>query len=279
MDKKVLGIIGIVLGCIALLGGVILIVNGSDKQENKTEEKSDNKKPGDKKNDSKEDKEVEPKKEEEINDGVLRVPELRGLTIEEAIKKLNEKRITSKYSIKRIDSDQRRDTIVKTEPEVNTPIEGDLEIVFYLSKGVKNFTVENYVGKNVGEVKKSIEAAGIEVIVQEKEYSGDKYEESQIIAQSIKAGVKIGEGDSIILYVPVSELRYPDFTNGSYTEEQVRSFCNEYEIKLDVLYDEPDGTQIPSGNLPKEGRVFYMDKTTKDVVKKGDTLTIKVARY
>lgn len=274
--KKILIGVAIVLALLIIGCSVLLIKNNN---EPKTEEKADNKKDieknEEKKNDSKDNKAEDI---EEINDGVLRVPNLRGLTVEEAVAKLNEKKITARYLIKRIDNDQKKDTIVKTEPEINTPVEGELEITFYLSKGIKNFTVENYVGKPISEVKVLLETAEIIVVIEEKEYKGN-LDESQVVGQSIKAGTKIGPGDKIILYIPTSELTYPDFTNGNYTENEVRNFCNEYEIQLTVLYDEPDGTQIPGGKMPKEGTVFYMDKTTKDVVKKGDSLTISVARY
>ena len=132
--KKILIVVAIILALLIVGCGVLLYKFNSDA---KTEEKADNKKDAEKNEEKKDDsKEKEVTEIEEINDGVLRVPNLRGLTVEEAVAKLNEKKITAKYMIKRIDNDQRKDTIVKTEPEINTPVEGDLEITYSFMKKI-----------------------------------------------------------------------------------------------------------------------------------------------
>jgi len=63
------------------------------------------------------------------------------------------------------------------------------------------------------------------------------------------------------------DIDYPDFTTG------------EYGLKLEVSYNEPDGTQIPSGKMPKENTVFVQIPASGEKVVKGDTLEITIARY
>ena len=241
MNKKVLIGIAVVLFILIIGCGVLLYkINSDPKPEEKIAEKKDsNKKEKEKEEQPKEDKKTEEKKEEATkeekntekkeekkeekkDDGnSQKVPDLTGLTLDEAIAKLNANKIKSSFSIQKIDSDKPKDTIVKTEPAAGSSIDGDLQITFYFSKGPKNGSLSS----------------------------------------------------------TSEEVKYPDFTNGSYKPEDVKKFCDKYGVKVVIEYDEPDGTQIPSGKMPKEGVVFAMDKTTNDIVKKGDTLTIKVARY
>ena len=165
MNKKLFIGIGIVL-VLLIIGCSILIVkiNSEPKTEEKIEEKAkdskDEKKPEEKKpeekktEEKKEEKKEEPKKteekksdekkEEQKTEGEgKKVPDLTGLTLDEAIEKLNSNKIASSFSLKRMDSDKPKDTIVKTEPAAGATYEDKLEIVFYLSNGPKTNGTNN----------------------------------------------------------------------------------------------------------------------------------------
>jgi len=75
------------------------------------------------------------------------------------------------------------------------------------------------------------------------------------------------------------DIVYPDFTTGEYELKDVQAFCDKYGLKLEVSYNEPDGTQIPSGKMPKENTVFVQIPASGEKVVKGDTLEITIARY
>ena len=89
-------------------------------------------------------------------------------------------------------------------------------------------------------------------------------------------GVKTKEDDQ---KSTEKEVVYPDFTTGGYKIEDVEEFCKKYGLKLEVFYNEPDGTQIPSGKLPEENTVFVQEPVPGEKVVKGDTLHITIAVY
>ena len=258
MDKKkVLMIIGIVLGIIIICGSLTTIVVMS--LENARLEK--------------ELKALQDNKKEEVM-----VPNVVGMKKENAISTLEDKGLKVSVSFVN-DSNAADGVVVKSEPEYEEKVEKGSKVTIYVSIGGEKVIVEDYKGKSYLIIKTSLEAQGIIVKVEKKEAS-DKYDYNQIVDQSVEPGKTLSEGDSITLYIPDSpKIYYPDFTTGEYTEKEVKEFCDRYGITLTVFYDEPDGTQIPSGEMPEEGKVFAQDKTTKDEIKDKDKLTIKVARY
>lgn len=134
-----------------------------------------------------------------------------------------------------------------------------------------NITIDNYVGKNYLEIKGKLEALKINVIVEKKDVNssdGSKYEEDKIIEQSVKAGKKLSEGDSIILYIPNVIGKYPDFTNGNYTIDDVMNFANNNNIMLTVTKEQ---SELPSGTIISQSKKAGEEVTT------GATLKITVA--
>ncbi len=111
-----------------------------------------------------------------------------------------------------------------------------------------------------------IETYRINVYVEKKNVKNpDDYEEGAIMEQSVPAGEKLGAKDEITLYIPNVEVKYPDFTDkeNPYTEEDVRKFCDLYNIKLEVEYKESSsdpGTIIaqsrPKGYTASPGTTF-----------------------
>ena len=74
------------------------------------------------------------------------------------------------------------------------------------------------------------------------------------------------------LVPPEVDLRYPNFTDGTYTLDKVQAFCDKYGIKLTVLYDEV--------TTYEDGLVFYQDGCMPgEKVVPGCEMTIKVAQH
>ena len=257
--------------------------NVVEKNETKKEEAKDTtnkdtekKETDTKKEEDKEDKKDDKKKDEEGDPNTSKFPDLTGLTLEEAIDKLNKAHIASDYTIQREDSELKKGVVVRTEPKAGTalPNEGKIQIVFYLSNGSKKFTLEDYEGKDFEQTKKYLDERGIVVKVEFKKpnYERENVPQNMIIGQSVAAGKELKAGDSITLYLAKGSVKYPDFTTGSYVLKDVQDFCNMYGIKLKVLYDEV--------TTYEDGLVFYQDGCLpgKEVVA-GCEMTIKIAQH
>ena len=287
IDKKTFIIIAVVL--FFLVAGVttILIVNSNKKTAEKVEEKqqetkNDTSKDSSKKEDSssktdkKDDKDKDKDKEKEEDNNLPKLPDLTGMTVEEATAKLNSERIASDFTIQREDSDLKSGVIVRTEPKAGSPLptEEKLQIIFYLSNGKKKIVIEDYEGKDYKEVKKYLEDRGIKVTLKQKtpDYERTDVPDGMIVDQSVAAGKELKSGDSIILYIPKLNVKYPNFTDGTYRLADVQKFCDQYDIKLTVLYDEV--------TTYEDGLVFYQDGCMPgEEVKAGCEMTIKIAQH
>ena len=260
MEKRNLIILAVALLFLVIGATTIVIVSHNKKEAQRIEEKKEQK------------KQEEEKKKEEKN--LPKLPDLTGLTVEEAAAKLNAANISSNYTIKREDSDLRKDVIVRTEPEAGTDVEGTIDLVFYLSKGNTKVVIDDYEGKSYKEVKAYLEARDIKVRFEMREpnYERDNVPDDMIIGQSVEAGASLKAGDIIVLYIPKGSVKYPDFTDGNYTLKDVQAFCEEYGIKLDVLMDEVTEYE--------DGKVFYQDGCLPgEAVETGCEMSIKVAKH
>ena len=113
-------------------------------------------------------------------------------------------------------------------------------------------------------VQGTLEAYGIYVLIEKKDVDDpSKYEGSEVIDQSVKAGEKASAKDTVILYIPNITVKYPDFT--SYSVDQVKEFCDKNGINLVV---NPEGAT--------NGKITYQSRPAGSTVAAGTTLKITV---
>ena len=206
-----------------------------------------------------------------FNQKDLKVPDVTGKTEKEAVELIQEEGFeVSDKSIEISDDKIEAGLVVKTSPPAGAKRAKGQKITIYVSTGDSKVTVEDYTGKQYLQVKGALEEHGIYVYVEKKEVKDPKkYEAGQIIEQSVKAGEKLGARDSITLTIPRIDEKYPDFTNGKYTKDDVQKFCDEHGITL-VIKEEANSSV-------NKGRIFYQSRPEGTVVASGTTLTIKVA--
>lgn len=160
--------------------------------------------------------------------------------------------------------------VVKTNPEAGVKRSKGKEITLYISTGDSKYEIEDYTGKNYLEVKGALESQGLYVIIQKKDVENEEeVEDSVVIGQDVEPGTKLSEKDTITLYIPNVVTKYPDFTNGEWTKEDVQAFCDEHGVTLKV--EEKPNTSVDVG------RIFYQSRTEGYTVASGTTLTIRIA--
>ena len=206
---------------------------------------------------------------------ISEIPDVAGYTVSDAIKTLQDAGF--------VVLDEQRQEASETIPEGNvtktTPAAGSnrkegTEITLYVSLGDVTVEIEDYVGKNYNEVKGKLEALNIKVYVESKDIPEDAdandYEEGIIMEQSVEPGEKLSEGDSITLYIPKLDNKYPDFVLDEYSITEVEEFAEDYDINLIIEYEET--TEYETGTIIRQSRA------AGTTVVSGAKLTITVAK-
>ena len=162
-------------------------------------------------------------------------------------------------------------SVVKTMPEIGTKRKLGTEIVLYLSSGEATYIVEDVIGKNYLVAKGMIEAeCDCNVIVEHQavDEKNKNAKEETVLKTEPAAGEKSPMGESIKIFIPDIEYKYPDLTKYSVT--QVQAFCEKHELKLSIKYKDTEDAP--------EGTVLSQSRAKDAVVKPGASLTITVAQ-
>lgn len=208
-----------------------------------------------------------------ISDGAdVEVPDVKGMTVEQAKNTLEDDGLDVEKKVKEEASDDVDEgKVIGTDPEIGESIKEGSKVTLIVSKGSEKIEIEDYTGKDIDDVKSELEEAGIKVVTDEKDVaSGNGVKENTIIEQDVEPGTKLGDGDTITLTIPNIYKTYPNFTDGTYTENDVRQFCNDNGLTINVTYVE-DATKT-------DGTVTYQNMGAGSRINSGDNLRIKVVK-
>lgn len=259
-NKNIVLLIGVLIVGVIGMVGFKTIIDARERQEEMMEEIEELKE----KNEELEDKDD---KEELIKDNYITVPDVEGMSVSEAVAALQKEGFYVADGIIEIESNKVEEgKVVKTNPPIGSKQKKDTAVSLYISKGLSKIIVEDYTGRNYLEVKATLETLGIIVTIECRE--GSSSSDGTIIMQSVNKGSELKYGDSIILYVAKEIPKYPDFTDGTYTVEDVKEFCNEYGVTLNIQN---------ISHKSEAGTIVEQSRKVGYTVVEGTTLTIKVS--
>lgn len=201
------------------------------------------------------------------------IPDVSGYSVTDAIKALQDAGfIVSDEQREEANENVEEGKVSRTSPAIGSIRKEGTEVIIYRSLGDVTIAIEDYTGKNASEIKGKLEALKVQVIIEKKEVDltdGETYKENIIIGQSIEAGEKISEGETITLYVPKLDNKYPDFVNENYSVEEVENFCSEYGVTL--TKKEVETTEYAAGSI------IYQSRAAGTTVVSGAKITIHIA--
>ena len=218
---------------------------------------------------------------QEVKD--LTVPDLTGLTIDEAIEKLESAGFT--YTTEQANSETIEiGSVIKTKPKSgSTRKKGDTITIVESIGGTYNY-LENYVGLKYNEVKAKLELLGINVLVEKKDIENkDDYKDKEdiIIDQTPKFDENadktlIEKGDTITLYIPNIVNEYPDMVDEGWTLSDAIAFAEEYKLTLSV-YDSTTNL-IPSEEYTNlsSTKVISQSRPVGDAIIEGFNFKINI---
>ena len=202
----------------------------------------------------------------------IKIPDVSNYTVAEAEKKLKDLGFEVDVDLKQEPSKEIEEgKVINTSPSIGRFIKEGTKITLIVSSGISKVVVEDYTSKNYIEVKTKLELSGIAVTVEEKDVSDDKkYDEQEIIDQSVKAGEELTEDDKITLYIPKVLEKYPDIVKEGWTVEETEKWAKEKGIVLKKEYQET--------NDYDEGTIIDQSRAKDSVITKGATFKITIAK-
>ena len=200
------------------------------------------------------------------------IPDVSKMTVIEAEKSLKKLGFEVETKVEYIgDEEIPQGLVVKTSPSIGRTVKKGTTIILYESTGKVAYVIENYVGKNYIEVKTILENNyGLNVVIEKMEPEDDKeHDEQEILKQDLEVGTEVAKGTNITLYIPDIIVEYPDFTDGTWTESDIKDYCDQYGINVEFKYEAKAGFQ--------EGEIISQSRPPETAVVKGVTIKIVVA--
>jgi len=184
----------------------------------------------------------------------VKVPDVSGLTVVEAQKKLKDVGLKISEDIEeKYDGDVEEGKVIRTKPATGISVKKNKEITLVISLGSNSFELEDYKGKNYHEIQGLLEAKNIYVKIEKKDVENkDSVKEYEILDQKPKSGTKLSEGDMVTLVIPNIFTEYPDFKAEGYSVSGIQKFCSEYNIVLTINYIQTE--QYTPGTIISQSR-------------------------
>lgn len=162
-------------------------------------------------------KKNEPTSSIEDTSDKVKVPDVLGMTLEEAKKALNDEKLGFKYEYGYSKEDD-VDKVYDTNPEIGSFVDKNTTITVYISKGVKKVEMVDVIGKTQNEAKEAIIKAELKYTFQYIETTDDsligKVESTDPVAgTTVNAGTQV----TVVLYKGKNEvnIKMPDLSDKS----------------------------------------------------------------
>lgn len=198
------------------------------------------------------------------------------MSVVEAEALLKERGLTVNSDVVEKENDEVEEgKVIGTMPQVGRTVKKGTEITLVIAKESGKVTIEDYTKQKDLDYKTiaaNLKNAGLNVILEMKKIDKEdqpNYKENTVVAQSANAGTKLDKGDTIILYYAVFTVEYVDFKEEGYNIDEVKAFCEKYNVTVfvnEVINDSyPEGTVIDQS---RRGEVIENSSITITVTKK-----------
>ena len=154
-------------------------------------------------------------------DTSITLPDLKGKTVEEARILCDPLGIVLAIEDEIEDDSKPAKTIISQNPSAGDPVQNGDTVNLVISKEIKLYEIENYVGKTIEETEKVLEEANLSVNVI---YEDSQKEKGTVLRQSPDSGKKLKENAEVTLYVSGgfdmsnSYISVPNLSDKTYAE-------------------------------------------------------------
>ena len=176
----------------------------------------------------------------------VQIPNLQGLTKEEAEQKAKESKLKIEVSEEKYHLEVPEGQIIEQDPKYqdNYKIKEGTTIKVVISKGQEIVEMPKVVGKTRDEATKMLKEVGLEVKVEE-EFSDD-VEKNYITKQEVAEGEKIAAGTTVTIYssMGIEQVQVPDLSGK--TESEAKSAISSAKLKWKST-DKTSDSSKPNG--------------------------------
>ena len=202
----------------------------------------------------------------------VQIPNLQGLTKEEAEQKAKESKLKIEVSEEKYHLEVPEGQIIEQDPKYqdNYKIKEGTTIKVVISKGQEIVEMPKVVGKTRDEATSALKEIGLEVKVEE-EFSDD-VEKNYIIKQEIKEGEKIPAGTTVTIYssMGIEQIQVPNLSGK--TESEAKSAISSAKLKW-------KSTDKTSDSSKPNGVVVNQSISSGSMVDKNTEITITVNEF
>ena len=206
----------------------------------------------------------------------VQIPDVSNMTVSQAEEALNKLGFSVAPEIeKEANEEVEKGLVTKTSPSIGRKVKEGYTITLYVSSGKLTYTIEDYTGRNYIEVKTILENNyGLVVTIEKTDLTAEqkesgKFTEQTIVSQDLKEGTEVGKGKNITLYIPNIVTEYPDFTDGTYSREDIEAWCKANNIEVEFKYEQVAGYA--------EGEIISQSRAAGSNVVSGVSLRITIA--
>jgi eukaryotic-like serine/threonine-protein kinase len=207
-----------------------------------------------------------------ISEGLpdVEVPDLRGMTLEEAREELKDARLKLGDVTQQPDEDAPEGEVLEQTPDAGQEIEARSKVDVVVSSGPSTVEVPGVVGMTESEAIEEIQDAGLRVEITRG--PSDEFEEGIVAGQDPEEGTEVDEGSTVVIFVSegAEERPMPDVT-GQDGDEAEAFLESDYELNVSQQNANPSrcGAQPP-------GTVCYQDPDPGEPVSPGDDAVLYV---
>ena len=186
---------------------------------------------------------------------------LTGLTKEEACSKIEKKGLVCKVEYG-YDENVMEGKVISVDPKSNKKVKKGNKVTITICKD-ESIKIEDYTGENIELIENKLKKLGLVIIkTPQKVDKESDVKENTIISQSVKEGERLNEGDPIELVYATLITVYPNFTDGTYTTDEIQAFCEDNKITCQFKEEESDEAVGTILNQNREEGVEVISGTT-----------------
>lgn len=189
----------------------------------------------------------------------VQVPELQGLTQEEAETELEALNlivgeITEEYS-----EEFEEEQVTRTEPASGSTIREENEVDLFISLGAEPIELEDYTGEEFEVVAAELEDLNMDLTIEREDESSDDVAAGYIIDQDVDPDEEVFPGETITFTVSTGEAGFGFDDLSGYSRAAVTGYAD--RNNLSVTIEEEASDDVPEGQVisqePEAGTTLY----------------------